>query len=96
MDLLFQKVYLSLQNSGPFICEGGSFEPTEPPCYGPEQQKLCLMFKSVNKSIYMFSPMHLHVFIVYYNIGTKMMMMNIRKRKRFCSISLQIITHKIG
>ena len=22
---------LSLQNSGPFICEGGSSEPTEPP-----------------------------------------------------------------
>ena len=31
MDLLFQKVDLSLQNSGPFICEGGSSEPTEPP-----------------------------------------------------------------
>ena len=26
---------LSLQNSGPFICEGGSSEPTEPPSYGP-------------------------------------------------------------
>ena len=31
MDFLFQKVDLSLQNSGPFICEGGSSEPTEPP-----------------------------------------------------------------
>ena len=87
---------LSLQNSGPFICEGSSFEPTEPPLLWPEQQKLCLMFKSVNKSIYMFNPMHLHVFIVYYNIGTKMMMMNIRKCKGFCSINLQIIMHKIG
>ena len=35
MDFLFQKVDLSLQNSGPFICEGGSSEPTEPPGYGP-------------------------------------------------------------
>ena len=35
MDLLFQKVDLLLQNSGPFICEGGSSEPTEPPGYGP-------------------------------------------------------------
>ena len=26
---------LSLQNSGPFICEGGSSEPTKPPGYGP-------------------------------------------------------------
>ena len=27
---------LSLQDSGPFFsCEGGSFEPTEPPGYGP-------------------------------------------------------------
>ena len=24
-------VDLLLQNSGPFLCEGGSFEPTEPP-----------------------------------------------------------------
>ena len=31
VDLLFQKVDLSLQNNGPFICEGSSSEPTEPP-----------------------------------------------------------------
>ena len=24
-----------MHNSGPFICEGGSSEPTEPPGYGP-------------------------------------------------------------
>ena len=31
VEILFQKVDLSLQNSGPFICEGGSSEPTECP-----------------------------------------------------------------
>ena len=35
---LFQNVDLSLQDSGPFICEGGSSKSTEPPwlwaCFG--------------------------------------------------------------
>ena len=35
MNLLFQKVDLSLQNSRPYICEGSSFETTEHPGYGP-------------------------------------------------------------
>ena len=26
---------LSLQDSGPFLCEGGSSKPTKPPGYGP-------------------------------------------------------------
>ena len=41
MDFLFQKVDLSLQNSGPFICEGGSSEPTEPPGYGLGIRRWC-------------------------------------------------------
>ena len=32
MDLL-------AENSGPFICECGSSEPTEPPGYGPEIER---------------------------------------------------------
>ena len=31
MDLIFLKVDLSLQDSGPFFGEGGSSEPTESP-----------------------------------------------------------------
>ena len=36
--LIFLKVDLSLQDSGPFLCEGGSSKSTEPPPpgYGPE------------------------------------------------------------
>ena len=35
MDLLFQKVDLSLQNNGPFIYEGSCFESNKHPGYRP-------------------------------------------------------------
>ena len=36
MDLLFKKWTLHYKSlSGPFLSEGGSSEPTEPPGYGP-------------------------------------------------------------
>ena len=41
---MFLKVDLSLQDSGPFLCEGGSSEPTEPPGYGPVASQLAAMF----------------------------------------------------
>ena len=33
-------VDLLLQNSGPFLCKGGSSEPTEPPGYEPVEPKI--------------------------------------------------------
>ena len=52
MDFLFQKMDLSLQNSGPFICEGGSSEPTEPPGYGPASLLLSKLNSFISLDIF--------------------------------------------
>ena len=61
---------LSLQNSGPFICEGGSSEPTEPPwlracvrvcvhayVYVYVCIYVCVIYRMVNFNIYSSPPL---------------------------------------